>query len=382
MPAVLDGTRALPTTMSISSVCSVAGARRVLVGLLCCALAPAAAHSAEQDPVAPAAAPIGVAEEHPRLALRGFADVDFSHTTNSPRRDGFVLGQFVLHMSSALGKKVSFFGETSFTAQPDTFTVEVERVSLRYDFDDRLKVSVGRFHTPVNYWNTAFHHGLWLQTTISRPEMIRGGGTFQPVHFVGLMAEGSVSASATQLGYNVGVGNGRDSHIERGGDAGDVSGNRAWVARVYARPSALFGLEVGGAVYGDEIIHENDRIGERILSGYVALTRETPEIISEYARVHHRDDLTGLAYDSDAFYAQIAYRFDRQPRWKPYYRFEKIVTAADDLLLENLSATLSTAGLRYELSEYAALKAEYRHERRRAEAGRSNGMFLQAAWTF
>ena len=285
-------------------------------------------------------------------------------------------------MSSKLGTKVSFFGETSFTAQPDRFAVEVERVSLRYDFDDRLKVSVGRFHTPVNYWNTAFHHGLWLQTTISRPEMIRGGGSFQPVHFVGLLAEGSVSSSAIQLGYNVGVGNGRDTHIERGGDAGESNNSSAWVAKIYVRPSALFGLEAGAAVYVDKITDEEHRTEERILSSYVALTRETPEVVSEYARVRHRDEVTGRAYDSDAFYAQIAYRFDRQPRWKPYYRFEKVVTPDDDYLIEDLSVTLSTAGMRYELSEFAALKAEYRHERRRATSGRSNGMFLQAAWTF
>ena len=29
----------------------------------------------------------------------------------------------------------------------------------------------------------------WLQTTIDRPEMIRFGGRFQPVHFVGMLAE-------------------------------------------------------------------------------------------------------------------------------------------------------------------------------------------------
>ena len=369
--------------MPITSTRSHAGVRRVLLAFLWCAAVPAgAAHSAEQDPLAPAAPPIGVAVEHPRLALRGFADVDFSRTRDSHRPEGFFLGQFVLHMSSSLGNKVSFFGETSFTAQPDRFAVEVERVSLRYDFDDRLKVSVGRFHTPVNYWNTAFHHGLWLQTTISRPEMIRGGGAFQPVHFVGLMAEGSVSASAIQLGYNVGIGNGRDTHIERGGDAGDPHSSGAWVAKAFVRPSALFGLEVGGSVYGDEIIADEARTGERILSGYVALTRESPEIISEYARVRHRDEGRGVAYDSDAFYAQVAYRFERLPRWKPYYRFEKVVTPEEDPLIENLSVTLSTTGVRYELSEFAALKAEYRHERRRANAARTDGMFLQAAWTF
>jgi hypothetical protein len=335
-----------------------------------------------QDPPDPGAVPVNVVEEHPKLALRGFSDVNFAASDDAAIRDGFLLGQFVLHFSSPLGRKISFFGETSFTALPDRFSVEVERLSLRYDFDDRFKISGGRFHTPVNYWNTAFHHGLWLQTTISRPEMIKGGGTFQPVHLVGVIAEGIVSSPAVAVGYNVGFGNGRDAHIERGGDAGDTNTNRAWLAKIYARPSSLFGLEVGGSLYHDVINHDESRIGERIVSAYIALSRENPEIIAEFADVHHTDEDTGLDYDSRGFYAQVAYRPDSQPRWKPYYRFEKLVTADDEPVLGDLSVTLSTAGLRYELSEYAAIKGEYRYERRRTGRVRSNGFFLQAAWTF
>ena len=88
--------------------------------------------------------------------------------------------------------------------------------------------------------------GLWLQTPVSRPEMIRGGGTFQPVHFVGLLAEGNISSPAAGLGYNVGIGNGRGAVISRGGDSGDVNRNRAWVAKLFARPGALYGIEFGG----------------------------------------------------------------------------------------------------------------------------------------
>ena len=321
--------------------------------------------------------------DHPRLTLHGFSDVNFAATDKDGGREGFLLGQFVLHMSSALGNKISFFGETSFTAQPDSFTVEVERLGLRYDFDDRLKLSAGRFHTPVNYWNTAFHHGLWLQTTISRPEMIKTGGTFQPVHLIGVIAEGNVFSPTFGLGYNVGFGNGRDTRISRGGDAGDANTNTAWIAKVYARPARFFGLELGGSIYHDKITRTTqERVGERIASAYVALTRETPEIIAEYADVHHRDEVTGLEYNSRAFYAQIAYRPEGQPRWKPYFRFEKLVTADDEPVLADLSVTLSTFGARYELSGYAALKAEYRHERRRTTDARSNGLFVQAAWTF
>jgi hypothetical protein len=345
------------------------------------AVSPAAAAGEQHQPPDPAAAS-SLADEHPKLALHGFSDVNFSATDDSRVRDGFLLGQFVLHMSSALGKKVSFFGETSFTAQPDRFAVEVERLSLRYDFDDRLKVSAGRFHTPVNYWNTAFHHGFWLQTTISRPEMIKGGGLFQPVHLVGIVAEGIVTSPTVGLGYNVGFGNGRDAHIERGGDAGDTNTNKAWIAKVYARPASLFGLEVGGAVYHDAIGDDEHRIGERILSAYVALSRENPEIIAEFADVHHRDEHTGLEYDNRAFYAQVAYRLESQPRWKPYYRFEKLVTADAEPVLGDLRATLSTAGVRFELSEYVAIKGEYRYQRRGVDLVSSNGVFLQAAWTF
>ena len=45
------------------------------------------------------------------------------------------------------------------------FNIELERLIIRYDLNDYFKVSFGRYHTPINYWNTAYHHGAWLQTS-------------------------------------------------------------------------------------------------------------------------------------------------------------------------------------------------------------------------
>ena len=144
--------------------------------------------------------PPGVVTEYPSLHLSGFADVDFATQNKSEGPRGFSEGQFVLHLASALSPRVNMFGELSFTPRADAgtgspaatgFNAEVERVIIRFDQSDRLKVSFGRYHTPVNWWNTAFHHGQWLQTTISRPEMIQFGGKFIPVHFVGELVEGS-----------------------------------------------------------------------------------------------------------------------------------------------------------------------------------------------
>ncbi len=60
-------------------------------------------------------------------------------------------------------------------------------------------------------------------------------------------------AGGLNLNYKAGVGNGRASVISRGGDAGDINGNRAWLANVFAKPDKVFGLEFGGSVYGDSV---------------------------------------------------------------------------------------------------------------------------------
>jgi hypothetical protein len=323
------------------------------------------------------------ASDGPSFHLRGFTDMDFAQTDDTHSPDGFSLGQFALHLSASLGPKVSFFGETSFTARSNTFTVEVERAILRYDYNDAFKISVGRYHTPINYWNTAFHHGLWLQTTIDRPQMIEFGGTFLPVHFVGLLAEGSVGPPAAGVGYNFGVGNGRGAILSRAGDAGDVNKNRAWLAKVYARPAALYSVEMGAAVYHDLLtLPTVDGVPELISSAYVAVTRETPEIIAELANVHHHDPLSATDFNSQAFYVQAAWRLANYPDWKPYGRYEKMLGAVGEPVFGDVSSYTGTLGVRYELSDTAALKAEYRHFRRPESVQIINGVFVQAALTF
>jgi hypothetical protein len=336
----------------------------------------------------------------PALHFRGFGDVDFAGTDAKGTKSGFNMGQLILHMSSPLSEKVSVFGETSFTAQAGptatAYNVDVERLLIRYDYNDFFKLSFGRYHTPINYWNTAFHHGLWLQTTIARPEMIRFGGRFLPVHFIGMQAEGNIPSGPFGLGYNAGLGNGRSGNTARGGDSGDVNNNRAWVVNLFARPAALNGLQVGGAVYGDLItvspaLTGNPQFRELITSASVLWTKETPEFLAEFAHVRHRNTLTQQEFNNNAAYVQVAYRLPGEARkWKPYYRFEWSNINPSDPLFTTISQpaptvtdlTGSTVGVRYDISNFAAFKAEYRHTARRATDPVVNGFFLQTCFTF
>jgi hypothetical protein len=366
-----------------------------------------ATHSHDQPPPVPTiAGPETAAPQYPFLKISGFGDVDLSATdlkapaqhfqpqTLSTGHTGFELGQTTLHLISALSPKVSFFGEVTFTARSDAgtgttpapgFNVEVERLIIRYDFNDYFKLSFGRYHTPINYWNTAYHHGQWLQTTISRPEMVQFGGSFIPVHFIGALGQGEIPAGGLNLNYDVGIGNGRGQVISRGGDAGDINNNRAWLVNAYVMPDWAYGLQVGGSVYHDEL----NPVGlaparEWIESAHVVWSKETPEVIAEFANVTHQPANGGPVANSQAWYLQTAYRLPWFGKvFKPYYRLEQIHVPHSDHIFQNFVPTFtgSTGGVRYDFSSFAAFKLEYRYYWLR-DAPNFYGAFSQVAFTF
>ncbi len=361
------------------------------------------------DPPAPAAKSVTMQEhqEHPMpvveqstfpsLQIRGFGDVDFSATDQHglPSNSGFNLGEFVLHLASPLSRKISVFGEVAFDPQVEGFTVDVERAFIRYDYDDSFKISFGRYHTPISYWNTAFHHGTWLQTTISRPEMIAFHGPLLPAHFVGAEAEGSIPSGGAGLGYAVGLGNGRGFFLHEPGQAGDSNNNRAFILSLFARPPKLDGLQIGGAFYHDKLSFQPESTAampalvpnfyEWIASGHVVWTKGAPEFLAEFANIHHRSVFGGPAFDSRMFYIQAAYRLPfQEQKWKPYYRFEYThVPMGDPFLAEAPHGLrLSILGVRYDISTFAAFKAEYRNRQQQTGDQHVNGAFLQTSFTF
>lgn len=330
----------------------------------------------------------------PSLKIAGFSDFNFAATDQKGTKSGFNEGQFVLHLNSNLSQKVTFLGEISLTARTDAgtgtpaapgFNVEVERAIIRFEQNDYLKVSFGRYHTPISYWNTEFHHGEWLQSSVSRPEMVQFGGKFIPIHFIGALVEGAVPAGGMNLNYNVGLGNGRGAVISRAGDFGDVNNNRAWLVNLFVRPDYLFGLQVGASVYRDEISPPTGlKSREWIQSGHIVWRKENPEIISEFFNVSHTT-IAGrpLTFNSQAWYAQVGYRLPGMlSLWKPYYRFEYIHIPRGDTIFAGIpSLAGSVLGLRYDISNFAAMKLEYRNNRRPDEP-RVNGIFAQTSFTF
>ena len=298
------------------------------------------------------------------IQIIGFGDLNYL-TGDNQTTDGFTIGQAVAHIVAPIADRLTIFSEVSATARDSEYSLEIERLIARYDFNNRYTLSGGRYHSPIGYWNTAFHHGSWLQTSAGRPQMVKFGTPLIPIHFVGLLFEGDVPTDLG-LSYSVGIGNGRHSNIARSGDAGDVNSSRAWSASLDYQLSSNSAVKAGIGFYSDRVNPSGGvEVDEDIFSAYFALERETPEIIVEYIHAEHDATMSSASGDMDSFYAQFAYRLSGDLQaFKPYVRIEEVDVEDNDPLLSGLGLDYEGAivGVRYDFAPSASLKFEYHRE--------------------
>jgi hypothetical protein len=86
---------------------------------------------------------------------------------------------------------------------------EIERLQLGWRFGES-KAWLGRFHNPIGYWNTQFHHGAYLQTSITRPAIVNyeDDNGVLPTHLAGLLIEGVKENDNRGLGYAIAIATG------------------------------------------------------------------------------------------------------------------------------------------------------------------------------
>lgn len=316
----------------------------------------------------------------PSLTIGGFSDVEYQVESVRPdaasntTRNFFRLGDLDLFLSSQLSEKVSFLSEVliEFEDQGGNI-VDVERLLLKYEYADWLNGSAGRGHTPIGYWNTHYHHGSWLQTTVERPLLFEfeDEGGILPLHFVGLELSGR--SSDTDFGlvdYAALVSNGRGRTTEAIQLGTDLNDSKMWTFRLGYRPGFLEGLEIGASVLGDEIPPNSDamgrggRIDELIAGGYLTYLLDPWELLVEGQMIRHRDRGLDETFYSSGGYAQLAYRYKKL---QPYYRFDLLRIDPDDPFFRDLSIAQDTDqhtfGVRWDWASFAALKLEYRRRR-------------------
>ena len=88
---------------------------------------------------------------------------------------------------------------------------ELERAQLGWQMGEKNIGWLGRFHSPGRYWNQVYHHGQYMQTSITRPvtDQFEDDAGFIPTHVSGVMFESSIEpemAAGFEFAISVGAG--------------------------------------------------------------------------------------------------------------------------------------------------------------------------------
>jgi hypothetical protein len=320
----------------------------------------------------------------PRMQIQGFADVNYRASDQKGATNAFALGQLDLFLTSRLSEKFSVLSELIIEAgQDNSFSFEIHRLLLRYSLNDYFNFSAGRYHTAIGYYNTAYHHGSWFQTAANRPFIFafESKGGILPLHNVGLSITGRIPSAPFGLRYVAEIGNGRASRspFDRSVQTSvDENNGKAFNLGIFARPKTLPGFQTGFSIYRDSLTPTGTpKVGQTIMAGHLVYQNKLYEILNEAVFVRH--SLNKRVFYTPGFYTQFARRFGNA---RPYFRYQYVNVPSDDPIFPDVGRRNGPSlGLRYDISDFAAFKAQYdRTQRRRLDS--INELILQLAFTF
>jgi len=296
------------------------------------------------------------------LNIRGFGDVGFYGGNQKGQTSSFSLGQTNLFITSNLSDRLRFLTEMVFEVHEDNaFSIDLERVLLEGSLNDYLKLSAGRYHTAIGYYNTAYHHSTWFQTATERPYIFEfeDEGGILPIHMVGAQASGQIPSGKLGLHYVAEVGNGRTSDplAEPVQNYVDENGHKALNVALFARPDVVPGLQAGFSLYRDvRSVPGAPKINETIVDAYAVLVRPRFEWLNEALMIRHSPEGEQV-YETPAFYSQISERFGI---YRPYLRYQYINASSHEPIFPQVGLrTGPSVGMRFEVTESVALKLQY-----------------------
>lgn len=304
------------------------------------------------------------------ITLRAFGSVLWGATQQHEGVNSFTLGQFALFATSSLTERISVLAEVVMEGSTQTRVVtDLERLQLTYRVDDRLQLTAGRYHSGIGFYNAAFHHGAYFETPIDRPAAFafEDEGGVLPVHEVGLSARGEVPGTRSALHYLAEIGNGRAWEPEESsGHEGprDVNNAKSVNLGLTFHPARWTGLELGVTHYRDSIARDGlDAVAHAITAAYFIYRTPSTELMAEWLRLEHEADEADVR--NDIGYLQVARRVAAV---KPYYRYDRVSVDPRTPLIGGTNRYVGhTFGVRWEVSQWVGLKAQYERADRAGE---------------
>ncbi|HXJ09445.1 MAG TPA: hypothetical protein VNH12_08045 [Burkholderiales bacterium] len=306
------------------------------------------------------------------VPFHGFADVGGGVRQGGP--NGFTTGSLDMYLAPQFSDRVRALFEAliEFDEQGNA-GIDLERAQIGYAFRDELTVWGGRFHSPYGYYNTAFHHGQLMQTSIKKPKFLdfEDKGGILPAHSVGAWATGKIALGEGKFAYDIYAANSpsiTDNTLNMNNVA---SRNHNASTGLNLGYLALEGrLKAGAHYYRARVVDDSDPINVTNVSfagPYAVFDDGVWEAMFEYYGFNNNnvESNTGAPtgkHRSSAWFAQLGRRFGA---WTPYARYEKASLDQQDnyfaLQTNGRSYTRELGGLRYEVNPRAAFTVELNH---------------------
>jgi hypothetical protein len=333
-------------------------------------------------------AQMAMGTEAPKLQIKGFSDIRYVASNLPGATNSFVLGQFNLFITSKLSDKFSVLSEvvTEADSGSNQFGIELERLLLNYHNSDSLNVGFGRYHSSIGFYNTAYHHSSWMQTTVDRPflfEFEDEGGVL-PVHNVGVTMNGAIPSGSLGLHYVAEIGNGRATRTQLGQNpvqnVTDENNGKSFNFALFARPEAVRGLQIGASGYHDNLTPlSGPNVDEIILSAYAVYQSQKFEFMNEGILLRHTAADGTPSVNAPGFYSQISRQWGQ---FRPYFRYEYLNVPVRDLIFPDVNRMSGPIfGLRYNWGEYTAVKIQYQRTMRNLQPD-YNTLTLQTSFAF
>ncbi len=336
----------------------------------------------------------------PQMKFRGFGDVraflanqnlaiiDNNPGAPTPSTQGgnstFGLGLMDLFITSHISEHFSYLSEMGFEADSSSngIGIDLERAQITFRPSDGFSLSAGRTHAMLGYYNTAFHHGTWFQTTIDRPRIFEfedSGGPL-PIHNIGVAAMGKLPSGKLGLHWLAELGNGKQTYsllatTTPANVLADHTGKSTNVG-LFVRPEKFDGLQAGFDWYQASLVPVVSQLPgygtpnfafptavsyykQNIFVAHVVYIQPKFEFMAEDAEI--RDMPRGSSHPlyTSGGYAQVSKAFGVV---RPYARYQWMNPNFNDPNNAWVGRWVGpNAGMRWDINTFVALKFEYSH---------------------
>ena len=194
--------------------------------------------------------------------LQIFGDVGWTYSDPEPANrssNSFFLGSMSFFFSGRVGDHFTVVSETvlkaSAGAAVDNVRWDQERLWGSWAFSDTLYVKLGLEHNAISRWNRQYHHGRYLEISVTRPYMARFESSgFMPMHNAGVELGGLFPLGQGIFEWIFIVSNGRGRVPTDPQKVSDKNNNKAVDLNISFLPTTRVpGLRFGGHIRFEEL---------------------------------------------------------------------------------------------------------------------------------